>query len=102
CHYKRSSDALARNIADRDAELPVREFEKIIIIAADTECRPARAVIIQSRDARQFLRKQALLNFSCDLDLAVDPFLLRRFLCDRLRQSRIVQRKSRLRSDRPQ
>src|SRR5262249_17625911 len=61
CHQQSSRDALARDIANHQAEPSLAEIQKIVIIAADGASGAAKANIGEGLKRRMPLRKEARL-----------------------------------------
>src|SRR5262245_25972178 len=61
CHQQSSRDAFARDIANHQAEPPLAEIQKIVIIAANGASRVAKATIGEGLKRRMPLREEAQL-----------------------------------------
>src|SRR5262249_25569735 len=69
CHQKSSRYALARDIANHQAEPSLAEAEKIVIIAADGASRVAKATIDEGLKRRMPLREEARLYLLGDCQI---------------------------------
>src|SRR5262249_36603167 len=61
CHQESSRNALARDIANHQAEPPLAKVQKIVIISADGPSRVAKATIGEGLKRRMPLREEARL-----------------------------------------
>src|SRR5262249_19129180 len=93
-HQQRCGDPLSRHVANRYSKQVVRQQQKVVIITTDTESRSASAAIVETDDRREFLRKQPLLNFSRDLNFAIEALALRDFGSDRRGQVTVLESQS--------
>src|SRR5262249_34372225 len=66
CHQQSSRYALARDIANHEAEPPLAEVQKIVIIAADGASRVAKATVGEGLNRRMPLREEARLDLLGD------------------------------------
>src|SRR5262249_17554394 len=57
CHQQRSSNPLAGNVTDDDAQLLLAEAEEVVIVAANLASLEANAAVIERLKRRQPLRK---------------------------------------------
>ena len=98
-HQQRRGHALARNVADGDAQLRVGEPDEVVVVAAHPERRPAGAGIVQSGDWRTGLRKQSLLHFACAVQFAMPLDAARHFSGNLLGQPAVLDGQSRQTAD---
>src|SRR5262249_45548521 len=66
CHQQSSRDALARDVANHQAEPPLAELQKIVIIAANGASRVAKATIGDGSQRRMPLREEARFSLLGD------------------------------------
>ena len=96
CHHERGANALAGNVSDSDSEPAFGQLEKIIVVSAYLSRRPAAPAIVQARHRGKALRKEVLLDFLRDFQLAIQPLALRHLPADGSRQPGDLLRQSRL------
>ena len=94
-HQEGRGDALAGDVADRDAEMASAELEEVVVIAGHAPGRAADAVAVERGRAGVLLWEEAGLHLLRDAHVALEPLLRGEpFALERALQLRDARRRS--------
>ena len=95
-HDHRRRNTLVGDVADDQADLPVRKLDEVVEVAADGTCRPVVRGDLPAGKVGELGRQEVLLDEARDLELLLDPLpcphlglLLAHELADPDRRSRL-------------